>query len=1603
MAQIVIKAVLDATSANAGIEQLKQKINSIEQKTVVVNADTSGLNKVSDAAGKAEKSFSQTEKAATKTGDSIGKLAGKVALWAAATTMIYAPIKAFEEALKTLQAVDDQLVTIRKVTGATAEELAKIEEQAYKTASAYGVAADEYLSSVAEFTRAGYGSAAEGLGELAVKTQLVGDVTQDTANQFLLSVDAAYQYQGNIEKLSAVLDGANEIDNKYATSIQKIAEGLGTVAPIAAQAHVGIDELSAAIGTITAVTQRSGSEAARAFRALILNILGDTKTEIEEGVTWTTGEIAGLRDVIKQYATEAYEAAEATGSVINPMEAIGGLAKSMEEGVLTEQKLMEMVSDIGGKLRTSQLLALIQNWDMYQSMLTDFAGAAGSADKEVENALDSWTRKTEILKNQWVEFVQNFANTDMIKGGLDVLIGAVELLNTDMGTAIVTVTAFAIALKGLKAASDLLGKTGIATFVKDIIALKTGMTTVVQSQLAMAIATNGLKAAIGSLTATMLANPLFWAAAGGLAIFAIHEAVDAFTVSLEEQREATEEASQKLEEMTGAGSEYDTLISKAGELTAEEEKRLKVLEQEIEAQKELVRLAMEAEFETYNSQNKGEAGTWGYDENGNYVLLSHDVNTAQEDVEDLYKSWSKINGELEDGTISSEQFSEKLRDLSTDFKDTVEELRRYKEAGMELTVEQEALIAAYDRMMLAASEGSSSVGEFSTALEEQAQALNELEEGLQDAAAGIEEFNSKMEGGEKGDTFKSYADIYEGFYEKFQAGMIGSNEYRAAIEALLSPEILESLGYDYEAAGELLASDFYRGLFAAGGEDYGAAFANMLYEMADGSGELRDANGDLLASFQEVDGTLSMQVESFEDLADELGMQPELLYAIIDALNIFSGDLNYTDEQVLDFVRSAEGAFTELDGVIQSVDVGEFVRQLSEAGVADSEIFQIVEHLKELDGLELTNVPQSAEDMISAMKGAQDQTDSTTDSVEELDNTDASVKVDYSQVETAEEKVKNLRSWLSGLNSTYTAKVSIQTTASDRKAQGTSNAPGGPTLVNEEGAELIKEGDTAFIAGGGKPVVVDLERGATVYTAKETKEILGGTELGAAIPAFSNGISGIPLTGKGNSGTSGSSGKKTAGKSTSSSNASVSVGVDTESAREALDELLQDMEHEIFLWEKEGNMTDAIIQQYRKMQEKVHDLAEKFRKQGLSETSDEIQELQKLWWDYYDEIAQIQEDLWDELEEAVQKQLDQAKEARDNEIDAIDRQIEALRDASEEEDKLLTLEEKRKAVLEAEQNLLNAQNERTVRIYNAASNQWEWVANAGTVESAQEALDQAKKDLEEYNKELALESEIEALEERKDAINAAYEAFEAEWEKIQQSIEAPGRAISEILQDIAENGAPAMQAAVNNVAAMLSGLSNYQSAAVGTTTGGSFAGGGGVASRDYANDTTDYSALMLNSSSYDEFKYWQTQRNEKIEAQGIDLDKAGYRDNESLYNEWASSHTFDSGGVLRGLGGLKATEQDEAILPPELTAAMLSPTSDRTFRDRVLQLGYLYGQQDASALARLGMSTNSSTNVTNNGGPYYINGVEIGAREAESMSLAQLARQMQVLALHTAQ
>lgn len=1323
-------------------------------------------------------------------GDSFTNVYLKMLQWQVMGTIVSKTIGAFRDAISTMKAVDDEMVTVRKVTGFTAEQMEELRDRAYETASAYGEAADEYLNSVAVFARAGYGEQADALAELATKTKLVGDTNAKTAQQFLLSVDAAYKYKGNIDALTKVLDGANEIDNKYATSIEKLAEGLGTVAPVAAQAHVGVDELTAAIGTITAVTQRSGSEAARAFRALVLNIVGDTKTEIDEGVTWTTGEIAGLRDVIRQYAPAAYEAAKATGEVIDPMEAIGGLAQSMKDGLLTEQKLMEMVSDIGGKLRTSQLLALIQNWDMYQSMLKDYANAVGSADKEIENALDSWTRKTNILKNEWTEFIQSMVSTDTVKGGLDVLIGTVEVLNTDLGH-------FA-AVSG----------------------------TAVLGMLALKAAAVGTTAAITKLSAAGIAiNP--W-------MLAIAAAAGAFSLVWK----ATEDYRKSLD-------------------------------------------ALNTEIETNNTQ----------------------LEENKKRLEEIYEiPWHDLTPEL------------------------IEEKKALEAENAELEQQVKHLTA-------------------------------------------IAEKKAQTVGGAGGTTITSMGSVKG--YDEFVGRSFKSTEEMIAQlrlvtgQAISTTADLERLGITYETL-----------------TDKAKAYTDQLQ-----SG--RSIQQDQIDDFYAVKTAAEQQVAAYEEAIKANGKLTDAQQADYDVLKAFLAQVNKASQPVSDYVA-------------------ELLKIQRQAGKSGDQIYDLVKRMIVLNEKKLDLSQQ-----IEALRQLA---------------TEAGAAA-YSVGMIGAAKTQDVERTIKGLLQTGKAK----------------------TYDEARSIVLNRIYKSMFTDTGRDSGTVDT---STVDTSSTTSST-GKSEKDAEL--------------------------------------------------ERLKDIVSLRKSELSLMQERGDSTADQIDKMRQIQAALHAQAEYMRKIGASQS--DINALSTEHWKITKQIQELQEDLWDELEDAVNKKLEEAEEARDKQTAAIDKQIAALKDAKEAEDESLKLEELKADVLEKQNALLQAQRERTVRVFNAATGQWEWEANASSVKSAQDAYEKAKEDLADYERELALQREIDELEAKKTLIEETYNTLKAEWKRITDSLQSPTRTIGDILSDIARNGTPKMRQQVEEVNTLLGKLNQYIAGTVnggqvpgqpgevpGTagangSTGGYYfdfnknPGGGwtqtemdegfknsGSSSSSSGWQLADGSSANLNYKdttpagngtklqykgpdmsrdpklagktvekngyviTYDENGYAKSAINahqgaagsklsgkhDKVDADGNKMHYTGFnkdidyslaikqakkaglgkgaikqleteRQNKinALYGGKDPAKKYDSGGVLKGLGGIKATSRDEIVIPPLLAEKMLEPSADSTFQKRMGELGWLYGAAERGS-AMPGKTVMSRTSYDHYGDSYSVNGVQIGAEAANRLTIAQV-------------
>ena len=122
MAQVLFKGVPDFSQVHIEVEKVKREVASISATPVKMGAGNAAkeLKEVSTAAEKAAVSTKKVTVANDLLGDSFTNIYKKMLVWQVMGTMVSKTLGAFRDALDMMKKVDDELVTVRKVTGATA-------------------------------------------------------------------------------------------------------------------------------------------------------------------------------------------------------------------------------------------------------------------------------------------------------------------------------------------------------------------------------------------------------------------------------------------------------------------------------------------------------------------------------------------------------------------------------------------------------------------------------------------------------------------------------------------------------------------------------------------------------------------------------------------------------------------------------------------------------------------------------------------------------------------------------------------------------------------------------------------------------------------------------------------------------------------------------------------------------------------------------------------------------------------------------------------------------------------------------------------------------------------------------------------------------------------------------------------------------------------------------------------------------------------------------------------------------------------------------------------------------------------------------------------
>ena len=364
MPESVLRFRVETADANRKVAKLEDQVRKLE-----IALKASGGTSRNAATGM--KAFSQGAGAAGVSAKALGAavkgILGPLSLVATAAGAVVTGFKGFVEADKARAAVrtlgvdvktlEGQLVGVVARTGGLASTN-QLLAASYDVASAgFGKAAD--ITKILEASLLG---AVGGMTDIGT----VSDAATSVMNAFGLTTDS----------VSKIVDGFVQTQNDGKIVVGQYASQIGRVAPIAAAAGVGIDELNAAISTVTAqgvpvestfsgINQviasivKPTSEAAKAAKRLGL--------DFSSAAIQTKGFGGFLEDVIKKTGGSEVEITKLFGSV----DALKALMPLINDDLVTFNKNLDNqknatgaagdAADIMGQTVSSQISQIVNN------------------------------------------------------------------------------------------------------------------------------------------------------------------------------------------------------------------------------------------------------------------------------------------------------------------------------------------------------------------------------------------------------------------------------------------------------------------------------------------------------------------------------------------------------------------------------------------------------------------------------------------------------------------------------------------------------------------------------------------------------------------------------------------------------------------------------------------------------------------------------------------------------------------------------------------------------------------------------------------------------------------------------------------------------------------------------------------------------------------------------------------------------------------------------------------------------------------------------------------------------------------------------------------
>ena len=398
--------------------------NAQTLRAELAKAGPAGENAFRSAINSVTKFNTQVKEAHTIL-NKIGTTLANTIKWNISSSLMNGVTQSIQQAWGFAKNLDSSLNDIRVVTGKSADEMARFAERANAVASNLGKGTTDY-------TRAALIYAQQGLGDKEVESRTA--VTLKAANVTGQSTEAVSEeltavwngYKVSAEQAELYVDRLAAVASTTASNLQELSTGMSKVASAAAAMGVGEEQLAAQLSTIISVTKQAPESVGTALRTVYARIT-DIKAGVEEDGT-TLGQYSGK---MAQMGINVLDAAGNLRDMGIVMEEIGA-----KWGTMTREQQVYLAQTMAGQRQYSNLVALFDNFDKYNSALETAQNAEGTLAAQNEIHMESLSAHLQQLTTQTEQMWMHLIDTDGIKDlidGLTTIVDKVDKLFTSLG------------------------------------------------------------------------------------------------------------------------------------------------------------------------------------------------------------------------------------------------------------------------------------------------------------------------------------------------------------------------------------------------------------------------------------------------------------------------------------------------------------------------------------------------------------------------------------------------------------------------------------------------------------------------------------------------------------------------------------------------------------------------------------------------------------------------------------------------------------------------------------------------------------------------------------------------------------------------------------------------------------------------------------------------------------------------------------------------------------------------------------------------------------------------------------------------------------------